>query len=137
MFVADCVGVVSSDLAILEGEDMKMSYWRRAHQAIEQIRASRKGAVQMGDIMQIGLVMGVGIVVLVIVALILNGLQTSASVVVNSAAYNISGYGSSFLLNMSSTFPLIGLIVGFVLLLGIVAGIGLLGYMGYQSVRGR
>lgn len=79
---------------------------------------------------------GVGIVGFVIVVILLQSLQTSSGVTANSYAFNITGDGLTFADNFSSQWGLAGTILGYVLVLAILALIGVGAYAGYQKVRG-
>jgi hypothetical protein len=96
-------------------------------------KMNRRGMAQFLDY-AVGF--GIAIVGFVIVVILLQSLQTSSGVTAGSYAANITGDGLVFADNFSSQWGLAGTILGYVLVLAILALIGVGGYMGYQKVRG-
>ncbi len=79
-----------------------------------------KSAFNVQDIAPTVMAIGVAGIVGAVVLLVLNGMQTSSSVIANSATYNALGNGVSGIGNIFTQFPLLGTVVGLVLILGVV-----------------
>lgn len=77
-------------------------------------------AFNIDDIAPTVLAVGVAAIVGAVVLLVLNGVQTSSSVTVNSLTYNALNNGSSGISNVFAQFPLLGTVIGLVLILGVV-----------------
>lgn len=95
--------------------------------------SSRRGQDAAGGWAMFGVALTVAIVSFVVLAIMLGALQSSQTV--NSASYNISGNGLTFLSNVGSQFGTAGTILGVSLLLVIIAGVGFAGYSAYQRTR--
>ena len=104
---------------------------------------TRKG--NLGVWLQTGVVIVGGLMLWAISAITLEAFQTSQVTGVAGCnatakaacgyAYNITGGGLSFISNASAQLGTAGTILGVSLLLVIIGGIGVLGYMGYQKAR--
>ena len=77
-------------------------------------------AFNVEDIAPTVMAIGVAAIVGAVVLLVLNGMQSSSSVTANSATYNALGNGISGIGNIFTQFPLLGTVVGLVLILGVV-----------------
>lgn len=74
---------------------------------------------------------GITVVTIVVLAIMLGALQTSQTAA--SLPYNITGQGLTFLDNTSKQLPTAGTVIGVALLLLIIGGLGLGGYMMYKK----
>lgn len=80
-----------------------------------------------------GMMIAVSIVSFVVLAIMLGALQGTTTA--NSAEYNITGDGLTFLANLTGQMGTAGTILGVSLLLVIIAGVGFAGYGAYQKTR--
>lgn len=83
----------------------------------------RKPAFGIGDLIPYVLTFGFAVMIVAVVALVLNGFQSSSSVTVNSVAYNAIGNGLTATGNISNQFALLGTVIGLGLVLGVVLSI--------------
>lgn len=96
-------------------------------------RMGRKGMAQFLDY-AVGFI--IGLVAFVIGVVLLQNLQVADGITSGDYAFNVTGDGLTFAQNFSSQWGLAGTILGYVLVLAILALIGLGGYMAYGKFRG-
>lgn len=94
-------------------------------------KLARKGNSNM--VVQAIVALGVGVIVIAVIAIMLGAFRTDLTA--NSYEYNVTTRGLTFLDNATSKFATAGTIVGVLFLLAIIAGGGVLGYMGYQKLK--
>lgn len=99
-------------------------------------KLAKMGKRGMAQFIDYAVGFGVAIVGFVIVVILLQSLQTSQGVTANSYAYNVTGQGLTFANNFSQQWGLAGTILGYVLVLAILALIGVGGFMAYKHYRG-
>ena len=95
------------------------------------LKQNKKG--NLGVWLQTGVVIVGGLMLWAVSAITLQAFRDSQTS--GGYAYNISQGGLTFLSNASSQLGTAGTILGVSLLLVIIGGIGVLGYMGYQKAR--
>ena len=87
---------------------------------ITKVLKSEANAFSVGDIAPTVMQVGVAAIVGAVVLLVLNGMVTSSSVTAGSATANALNNGISGIGNIFTQFPLMGTVIGLVLILGIV-----------------
>lgn len=94
----------------------------------DKIRSVLKSEKQLsafgiGELIPYVLTFGFAVMIVAVIALVLNGFQTSSSVTVNSVAYNAIGNGLTATANIANQFGLLGTVIGLGLVLGVVLSI--------------
>ena len=84
---------------------------------------NRKPAFGIGQLIPYVLTFGFAVMVVAVIALVLNGFQTSSSVTANSVAFNAIGSGLTATANIANQFGLLGTVIGLGLVLGVVLSI--------------
>lgn len=79
--------------------------------------------VQLREVPQTVMNLGLGAVFGVVILLILANLQTSSSVAINSSAYNAAGNAITGVGNVFAQYGLVGTIIGFAIIIGIIAAL--------------
>jgi hypothetical protein len=88
---------------------------------------------QAEAIVQVIVALGIGVIVIAVIAIMLGAFQSDLTV--NSAEYNVTGRGLTFLDNATDKFSTAGTIVGVLFLLGILGGGAFMGYAAYKKAR--